>query len=490
MAHIIPSDISRLALGGERTPELQTLRMLKASLPNDYTVFHGVHWTREYSGWTHFGEIDFVVLNQSGDALFIEQKNGVLEEGVTGLVKSYEDANKDPVEQVHRSLDKVREKFNWRHGRDRVLQADYLVFLPDYRVKDLNAAGLDASRVVDARDKGQLAQRIAKLLGPGVASNDGWYEKVHDFFCQTFEVVPDIDAHCQAQERTFVRQVGPVASVLANLDMTPFRLRFTGTAGSGKSLVARHFFARLAAEGKRVLLTCFNRPLAMRIRGRVPVSGYVDTFHGFCVEFLKHCGQAPRFDRAGGDPDFWRRIPDLVAAERIPDAWRFDALVVDEGQDFEQDWFDVQTLFLREDADILWLEDADQNLQGKPPVKTVGFVGYRCTFNYRSPESIARVIRNTLPFEFDLGNDLPGLGVGVHGYDDAPAHRAGGATSGGTGMSDIRVQKAGEPDVLQTSDGRLTLSVPIQIKRRSGRKLVTLPNGETAPVRPWDLAPT
>src|SRR5690606_31117018 len=36
----------------------------------------------------------------------------------------------------------------------------------------------------------------------------------------------------------------------------------------------------------------------------------------------------------------------------------------------------------------------------------------------------------------------------------------------------------------------LTLSVPIQIKRRSGRKLVTLPNGETAPVRPWDVAPT
>ncbi|MEY6432253.1 LacI family transcriptional regulator [Thioalkalicoccus limnaeus] len=57
-------------------------------------------------------------------------------------------------------------------------------------------------------------------------------------------------------------------------------------------------------------------------------------------------------------------------------------------------------------------------------------------------------------------------------------------------MSDIRIQKTGEPDILQTSDGRLTLSVPIQIKRRSGRKLVTLPNGEAAPVRPWDRTPT
>lgn len=57
-------------------------------------------------------------------------------------------------------------------------------------------------------------------------------------------------------------------------------------------------------------------------------------------------------------------------------------------------------------------------------------------------------------------------------------------------MSDIRILKTGEPDILQTSDGRLTLSVPIQIKRRSGRKLITLPNGETAPVRPWDMTPT
>lgn len=56
--------------------------------------------------------------------------------------------------------------------------------------------------------------------------------------------------------------------------------------------------------------------------------------------------------------------------------------------------------------------------------------------------------------------------------------------------SDILIQKTGEPDILQTSDCRLTLSVPIQIKRRSGRKLVTLPNGETAPVRPWDVSPT
>lgn len=57
-------------------------------------------------------------------------------------------------------------------------------------------------------------------------------------------------------------------------------------------------------------------------------------------------------------------------------------------------------------------------------------------------------------------------------------------------MSGVRIQKTGTPEVSQSSDGRLTLSVPIQFKRRSGRKQVTLPNGEPGKPRPWDIAAT
>lgn len=419
MAHIIPSDLSRLALSGAHQPELETLGILKKELPNDYTVFHGVHWTREYKGWTHFGEIDFVILNNSGDLLFVEQKNGALSEDEYGLWKGYKDGAKSPVDQVHRSINKVREKFQWCHGKQRPLQVDYLVYLPDYRVRNLNAAGLDASRVVDASHADSLSSRIQKLLGAGVTDRDGWHEKIHDFFCQTFEVVPDIQARRDSHERAFVRQVGAVATVLSNLEMTPFRLRFAGAAGSGKSLLARQFFARASDKGKKVLLTCFNRPLAERFKKRVPQDGFVDTFHGFCIKFLNSKGQAPDFEQEGDDQELWRRVPELVTAERIPDKWLFDSLVVDEGQDFDPEWFEILRLFLRDDADILWLEDPDQDLQGKPSVITEGFVGYRCPVNYRSPESIARFIRNTLPFDFELGNDLPGMGVDVHGYGDS-----------------------------------------------------------------------
>jgi hypothetical protein len=55
MARIIPSDLSRLALSGTHEPEIQTLALLRDELPDDYTVFHGVHWTRQYKGRTLSG---------------------------------------------------------------------------------------------------------------------------------------------------------------------------------------------------------------------------------------------------------------------------------------------------------------------------------------------------------------------------------------------------------------------------------------------------
>jgi len=408
-----------MALAGARSPELATLGLLRKQLPDDYTVFHGVHWTREYRSGASFGEIDFVVVNRCGDVLFIEQKDGALEETNDGLVKSYGDADKNVAAQLARSMEKVLEKFQWQHGRDARLKRDYLIYLPDHRVKNVNAAGIDASRVIGKASREGLAARIKSVLGAGDDADKAHHDRVHEFFCQTFQVVPDIAAYRETHERHFVRQVGPAASLLANLEMTPFRLRFEGAAGSGKSLLAHQFFSRQAARGRRVLLVCFNRPLAERLQETVgdPEAGYINNFHGFCAEFLESCGQPLEFPKRP-DAAFWSDLQEQVTGQDIPDAWRFDTLIVDEGQDFEPEWLEILCLFVPEEADILWLADSDQNLYRKPEVELDGFVTYRCRDNYRTPESIARFIRNTLRVDFEPRNDLPGLGVGVHGYAD------------------------------------------------------------------------
>jgi hypothetical protein len=56
-------------------------------------------------------------------------------------------------------------------------------------------------------------------------------------------------------------------------------------------------------------------------------------------------------------------------------------------------------------------------------------------------------------------------------------------------MSEILVDRTGQPEVIAASDGSLTVTVPIRIKRRGLRKTVTLPDGGVEP-RPWDATPT
>jgi hypothetical protein len=127
MAQLVPDDLTQLALAGAHAPELETLAQLGRALPDSYTVFHGVHWTRQYKGHTLYGEVDFVVMNAAGALLCIEQKNGPLQEDQGRLVKRYRDGQKDVGAQIHRALDNLRQKFSQQVGQGARLELEYLM---------------------------------------------------------------------------------------------------------------------------------------------------------------------------------------------------------------------------------------------------------------------------------------------------------------------------------------------------------------------------
>ena len=57
-------------------------------------------------------------------------------------------------------------------------------------------------------------------------------------------------------------------------------------------------------------------------------------------------------------------------------------------------------------------------------------------------------------------------------------------------MSDKRISRIGTPDVIPASDGSMTVSLQIEIRRRGKRKTVTLPDGAAMQPRRWDEMPT
>jgi hypothetical protein len=313
----------------------------------------------------------------------------------------------------------IRSKFKRQNTASKKIGLDYLVYIPDHRITNLNTPTLDNSRIVDAPDRNGLARRIQKILDPGERENGEHAKAVFDFFCQSYQIVPDVHAYKEAQARAYTRLSGGLVEVIDNLEMTPFRLRVKGVAGCGKSQAARHFFDKAVAQGRRPLLLCYNRQLNERFRTSVrQEAGAVHTWNGLCDKFLKDQGHSLDFEQMHEDPQFWKKAEDQVLALKVPDSWRFDSVIVDEGQDFMPEWHEMLRCFMTDDADILWLEDPVQNLRETSPINADDFVVYNARENYRTPASIAQFIQETMPFEFKAGNDLPGMGVKVHTYDD------------------------------------------------------------------------
>jgi len=391
--------------------------MLRDGLAEDYLVYHGVHWSAVRPRYTDFGEIDFVIVNAAGHVLVIEQKNGPMVEGPQGLEKHYSDDNKKLVNtQVQRNLGNLRKKFSRAHPRSPSLSVDYMIYCPDHRIVDLNAVGVDRQRTIDAQSKNSLAERVDELMATDLDKNEILRRELHEFLLSSFRIAPDVNAYKTKQQKVYRRLLDGLSEVIESLDFSPFRLRIVGTAGSGKTQVTMRFCEKAVEQGDKPLLLCFNRRLADKFIAQAPEGVTVNTYHGFCRDMAESVGIEIDFNKSD-EPGFWRAVQEQLVEADLSAAPRFDCLVVDEGQDFKPEWYEILQLFLEEDATQLWLEDPLQNLRGTDPVPLPNFVTYRETANFRTPLTIAGFIKGTLESEFEQRNLLPGLGVGVYDYD-------------------------------------------------------------------------
>lgn len=186
--------------------------------------------------------------------------------------------------------------------------------------------------------------------------------------------------------------------LLRAIDVLP-RVEIRGGAGSGKTYLALEQARRLSRAGKRVALLCYSHGLAGYLR-RV-TSGwssddrpaYVGEFHALGIEWGAPRGPDERI-RSEDATRWWEHdLPTLMAdlAEQLPDYGRFDAIVVDEAQDFADSWWRpvIAALRDRENGRLLIVGDSGQSVfqrTGRPPVDLVPLV---LDHNLRNTREIA-----------------------------------------------------------------------------------------------------
>jgi hypothetical protein len=368
---------------GAAAREIETLAYLNATLAESpYHIYHGVHWTNVEKGYSAFDQVDFVIVAPNGRVLLIEQIAGFLNETPDGLVKQYAGKPRRVAQHIMRSIRVLTERF----GSE--LSIDYVLYCPDYQVRDPHLAGLDPRHIIDASNKHQLAQMVRDILPVGDGAADAQFDKVTRFLGNMLSLRPDPSAMIGNAARMVARLSGGLATWAHRLEFAPFRLRVMGTAGSGKTQLALSEYAAAIEAGLCPLYVCYNRPLADHIQTLVPDGGRVTSFHMLSDAFARERGNTPNY----AAPDVWEKIEAEMTASPLPTNWQYDVLIVDEGQDFSAAWRDILLRMLKPEGRAIWLEDPNQNLYGKQSVPLPDWVTLHSDTNYRSPRQIVELL--------------------------------------------------------------------------------------------------
>lgn len=207
------------------------------------------------------------------------------------------------------------------------------------------------------------------------------------------------------------------------------RAQIIGGAGSGKTHLAMIKARALARDGFRTALLCYSRGLARHFQllsatwPEAERAAYVGLFHDLPV----HWGAEPEADfveGTGGTPvdyyeeQFPRRLAEL-AAEQDPGEL-FEAIVVDEAQDFADLWWDALRLCLREPEEGVLFVVADEHQsvfdrEGRAPITLNPFP---LDDNLRNTRAIARTFAPMTPI---LQNPRMDEGPPVRYVETAPA---------------------------------------------------------------------
>ena len=174
------------------------------------------------------------------------------------------------------------------------------------------------------------------------------------------------------------------------------RVAVRGGAGTGKTLLALEKARRLAREGFRTLLTCYNRPLAEHLQkvAGVEPNLKIANFHRLCENVVQNWGVDISVQRKKNNewyydvflPDEYRKVVESHEEER------YDAIVADEGQDFKENYWIALEYAFREGSDILYIfYDDHQSLYHEKLALPEECIPLSLTKNLRNTRSIHKV---------------------------------------------------------------------------------------------------
>ncbi len=255
---------------------------------------------------------------------------------------------------------------------------------------------------ISAGDKG-----LRQVLPVAYLSKDDRFSADSADDLRHWLVEPDFD---REQRKPLIQELDARQQALVNSRTGSRYRKIRGAAGSGKSLVLAARAAALAREGKSVLIVTFNITLVnylldyvaraereRKIRDNIKAWN----FHSWCRLLAEKVACRGEYSALWRDNNH-RTVLDTLLAESaiiwcnyLNEDERYDAILVDEGQDFQRNWWIALRSALKPSGEMLLVADRAQNIYGvenwlDADLRGTGLSStwFELSVSYRMPEAL------------------------------------------------------------------------------------------------------
>lgn len=411
----------------EHSSEEPVYVALRDQLGDDYAVLHSYPWLRPWRGDALLeGEADFVVLHPQRGILVLEVKGGetIRHDGrrwfrsTSSGPKEFQDPFVQARKNMHALLDIVRERSGRRLSKEDLAHG-YAVVFPHLDYDGSPPPHADKAIIISRKHLPMMAQAIEAAYrawtdaasGSKPLGQEQYRMLLHDCLMPKFRVFRPVGPDISKAAERLLELTETQAQVFEGL-YVEHRVLVEGVAGSGKTFLALHRALAFAREGKRTLFVCYNKELAAWLRVQVEedptTAGFgrlltVKHFHSLAADLARDADIEFR-PQSGREPtdSFWNdEVPDLIeqAILNLGDAAKFDAIVVDEAQDFCLGWWYALTnsVLSQPDGPLYAFLDPHQSLRGEVEWPDVVFgARFKLTINCRNTQRIATASASVL----------------------------------------------------------------------------------------------
>ncbi len=387
----------------ESPAEKKVWKVLVEELSGQCTVIHGASINHQGSNL----EADFIIVWPGVGIVFIEVKGGYIRLNGNKWSTTNAQGIQKPIEpdnQARTVGHAFKELYNKTYERS--LHFGWLVVFPDTKLAPGTETNECPNRhIVDKIDLGGIRDSISTVAKQGRAERNASKEECDDFVqivIQNALVVENfIDA---AQNRAYAVNAATHehADLLRIARAIPSYV-VEGPAGTGKTTMALQKAHELVSANKKVALICYSKGLSKYLQREVSKwqgvnrPTFTGTFHQM-VDFWG--GKTPEIP----NQDWWEEGAVEEMRSRLGkrnNLELFDAIVIDEGQDFRDSWWEVihssfRTEFAStsesDSANLYIFGDSQQSIFGHSHYKQLPHPRLTLDVNLRNTEAIAEVV--------------------------------------------------------------------------------------------------